>query len=109
MVNAGMDTTRRNWLAGMAVAPAALAQSNSAANRPNIIVIISDQFRGDCIGALGLNPMNLTPNLDRMARQGRALPLGLLQSAGMRPGARQYFHRSVSQPPRRLAQRNQVA
>jgi arylsulfatase A-like enzyme len=65
-----MDTTRRNWLAGMAAAPAALAQTNSAASRPNIIVIISDQFRGDCIGALGLNPMNLTPNLDRMAEKG---------------------------------------
>jgi hypothetical protein len=29
--------------------------------------VISDQFRWDCIGAAGLNPMNLTPNLDQMA------------------------------------------
>jgi arylsulfatase A-like enzyme len=65
-----MDTTRRNWLAGMAAAPAALAQTGAPANRPNIVIIISDQFRGDCIGALGMNPMNLTPNLDRMASGG---------------------------------------
>ncbi len=65
-----METTRRNWLAGMAAAPAAMAQSAATANRPNIVIIISDQFRGDCIGALGMNPMNLTPNLDRMAAGG---------------------------------------
>jgi len=38
--------------------------------RPNIVMIISDQFRGDCVGALGRNPMGLTPNLDTMARRG---------------------------------------
>src|SRR5437016_301087 len=38
--------------------------------RPNIILVNSDQFRWDCVGAMGLNPMNLTPNLDRMARRG---------------------------------------
>ena len=32
--------------------------------------MISDQFRWDCIGAMGLNPMNLTPNLDQMAARG---------------------------------------
>lgn len=57
-------------------APAALAgmaaQSAAAAGpeRPNIVIIFSDQFRGDCIGAAGLNPMGLTPNLDAMAAQG---------------------------------------
>jgi arylsulfatase A-like enzyme len=65
-----MNTTRRNWLAGIAAAPAALSQTTAPANRPNIVLIISDQFRGDCVGALGLNPMNLTPNLDRMAAGG---------------------------------------
>ena len=49
-------------------------QKNSADatpnGKPNILLIISDQFRWDCVGAAGLNPMNLTPNLDAMARQG---------------------------------------
>src|ERR1700722_16194864 len=38
--------------------------------KPNIVVIFSDQFRWDCIGASGLNPMGLTPNLDAMAAHG---------------------------------------
>jgi arylsulfatase A-like enzyme len=33
-------------------------------------MIISDQFRADNLGALGRNPMNLTPNLDQMASRG---------------------------------------
>ena len=60
--------TRRQVLAG---APAAWSAASArgqagsaAANRPNIVLVISDQFRWDCIGAMGLNPMNLTPNLD---------------------------------------------
>jgi len=38
--------------------------------KPNIVVIISDQFRADALGCMGMNPMNLTPNLDDMARRG---------------------------------------
>ena len=54
--------------------PAAMAAQAAAqtggANRPNIVIVISDQFRYDCLGRAGLNPMNLTPNLDRMAAGG---------------------------------------
>jgi arylsulfatase A-like enzyme len=53
---------------------AAQTPSNQERRRPNIILIISDQFRADCLGALGLNPMNLTPNLDRMAARGTLFP-----------------------------------
>src|SRR5208283_4696834 len=38
--------------------------------RPNVILIISDQFRWDCLGANGLTPLQLTPNLDAMAAEG---------------------------------------
>ena len=66
--------TRREWLgavpAAAAVASATAAQTSGAAHRPNIVLVISDQFRWDCIGAMGLNPMNLTPNLDQMASRG---------------------------------------
>jgi hypothetical protein len=51
---------------------------------------------------MGLNPMNLTPNLDHMPR--RAVLLGILQPAGLRAGTRQYLYRAVSQPPQRMAQ-----
>lgn len=38
-------------------------------NRPNVIVFFTDQQRWDTTGVHG-NPLNLTPNFDRMARQG---------------------------------------
>jgi len=67
------ELTRRSWLQSVpsALAPlAAQAQSGSRTGRPNIVILISDQFRWDCIGEIGINPMNLTPNLDAMARRG---------------------------------------
>lgn len=67
-----MPQTRRQWLASApaALSASALAQTPANATRPNIVLIISDQFRWDCIGAMGINPMNLTPNLDQMASRG---------------------------------------
>ncbi len=66
--------SRRSWLqiAPAALAPLAATAQNTGTRpeRPNIVVIISDQFRWDCVGAMGLNPMNLTPNIDAMARRG---------------------------------------
>lgn len=40
-----------------------------AADRPNIMLLMTDQHRGDCIGAAG-NEMIRTPNLDRLANEG---------------------------------------
>jgi arylsulfatase A-like enzyme len=37
--------------------------------RPNILFIMSDQHRGDCLGVAG-NESARTPNLDRLAREG---------------------------------------
>ena len=37
--------------------------------RPNILFLMADQFRGDCIGAEG-NAAIRTPNFDRIAREG---------------------------------------
>jgi arylsulfatase A-like enzyme len=41
-------------------------------SRPNIIIYIADQFRWDCVSAYGLNPMQVTPNLDGVAARGVA-------------------------------------
>lgn len=38
--------------------------------RPNILLLITDQQRFDCIGAAGLNPAIQTPAIDRLAREG---------------------------------------
>jgi arylsulfatase A-like enzyme len=37
--------------------------------RPNVIVFFTDQQRWDSTGVHG-NPLNLTPNLDRLAQRG---------------------------------------
>jgi len=37
--------------------------------KPNILFIMADQYRGDCVGADG-NDAIITPNLDRIAREG---------------------------------------
>ncbi|HET7768939.1 MAG TPA: sulfatase-like hydrolase/transferase [Chloroflexota bacterium] len=41
--------------------------------RPNVLVIMSDQFRWDCLGVAG-NPDVRTPTLDRLARDGVWFP-----------------------------------
>lgn len=45
--------------------PAATGRSD----RPNILFLMADQFRADCLGADG-NPVIFTPNLDRLAAEG---------------------------------------
>jgi arylsulfatase len=37
--------------------------------KPNIVFILTDQMRGDCMGVLG-HPVVSTPTLDRMAHEG---------------------------------------
>ena len=64
------DRPSRRHLLGALPAAALAAQTTGMPARPNILLVISDQFRWDCIGAAGLNPMNLTPNLDQMASRG---------------------------------------
>ena len=54
----------------MAAAAPVIGSSAGTPVRPNVILIISDQFRWDCVGAYGLNPLTLTPNLDAMAAEG---------------------------------------
>lgn len=65
--------TRRNLLkmgtVATAGAPAILAQGMSSQRRPNILFLMTDQHRGDCIGAGG-NAVIRTPNLDRIAHEG---------------------------------------
>ncbi len=71
--------TRREFLkrsAAVAAASSSLAapgearQTGSPRKRPNILLYIADQFRGDFLGANGLNPMGVTPNLDSIGRRG---------------------------------------
>jgi arylsulfatase len=58
---------RRAFLKSAALGAAAHAVR--AADRPNILLLMSDQHRGDCLGADG-NRAIVTPNLDRLASGG---------------------------------------
>lgn len=42
---------------------------NGAADRPNVLLITADQWRGDCLSAVG-HPCLGTPNVDALAREG---------------------------------------
>jgi len=77
-----LTVNRRNFLVGTAAAAASVAaalpkasaaagQPQSApAQKPNVIIYHSDQFRWDFVGANGLNSSTQTPNLDALAAQG---------------------------------------
>ncbi len=79
-MNSANDMNRRNFLwrnlAGLAVATApdvlsrrADAARLPASSRPNVLLLMADQLRADCLGAAG-NHVIRTPNLDRLAREG---------------------------------------
>ena len=59
----------------MGLAPALAAQAPQAGrpkvSRPNILFLMADQLRADCLGCYG-NRIIQTPNLDRLARDGVA-------------------------------------
>lgn len=82
----GSSATRREFLKQSAATAAlpAMAWNVQAENAnsegqesrprrpPNILIVIADQFRWDCVGAYGLNPMGVTPNIDSIAWRGAA-------------------------------------
>ena len=64
-----MFLTRREALKTALAGAAPVRSSALSSSRPNILFLMADQFRADCIGADG-NPAIQTPNLDRIAREG---------------------------------------
>lgn len=75
MAESQFAPSRRDFLAASTVA-AAVTSSTSAraqpasAGKPNVVLIIADQVRWDAIGAYGVNPAGLTPNLDALSKRG---------------------------------------
>ncbi|HWR50239.1 MAG TPA: arylsulfatase [Bryobacteraceae bacterium] len=62
--------TRRSWIqVGAAAAVPAPRTQTARRERPNILFLMTDQHRADCVGAAG-NSVIRTPNLDRIAREG---------------------------------------
>ena len=65
-----MPVSRRELIYGAALSLSAAAPEPSADEKPNVVIVISDQVRWDAVGANGRNPMNVTPNLDELAANG---------------------------------------
>ena len=63
-------TSRRAFLASAA---GSLVAAADTAKRPNIVLILPDQMRGQDMGCAG-NDQVLTPNLDRLARESAYFP-----------------------------------
>lgn len=78
---------RRDLLAAAAGAAALSAQS---AQRPNVLWIMVDQFRYDCLGANG-NKFIRTPNLDRLAARSANFSHAFVQSPVCVPSRVSYF------------------
>lgn len=66
------DMNRRSFLRVVAPAIAATSALRAAADKPNILYIMSDDHAAHAIGAYGgrLAALNPTPNIDRLAREG---------------------------------------
>ena len=66
---------RRSFLKNSVVAAASLAlgqgcnQSSQQTSRPNVVVIMTDDQRWDCMSCEG-HPFLKTPNMDRIAEEG---------------------------------------
>lgn len=78
------DVSRRNFLQASAI-PAAAAPA-----RPNILVIMFDQWRFDCLGANG-NRLIHTPNLDRFAARSANFTNAFVQAPVCVPSRISYF------------------
>src|SRR6185312_9632293 len=77
--------TRRTFLQSSGLAAAA-----ATAPRPNILFLMADQFRFDCLGANG-NRLIRTPNLDRLAAQSVNFQQAFVQSPVCVPSRVSYF------------------
>lgn len=80
-----MELTRRSLFASAAAAPLA-----GAGNRPNILFVMTDQQRFDCLGANG-NAQIRTPNLDRLAAQSVNFQNAFVQAPVCVPSRVSYF------------------
>ncbi|MBI2688139.1 MAG: arylsulfatase [Acidobacteria bacterium] len=64
-----MSTTTRRSIIGATLAPAFLQGQRRGSSKPNVLFIMDDQHRGDCIHAAG-NRAIQTPNMDRIGNEG---------------------------------------
>ena len=65
-----MTTTRRTFVsASLAAGVAPFACTRREQRKPNVVVVMTDDQRADCLGVAG-HPFLKTPHLDRLANEG---------------------------------------
>ena len=74
----GSGMTRRNLLkaayaSSVLIGPARVSSAAAARSKPNILYLMTDQHRADCLGCAG-NKIIKTPNLDSIAADGVVFP-----------------------------------
>ena len=77
------------WLF-VTTSPATIALDKTPPRRPNILFIMTDQQRWDCLGANG-NKIIKTPNLDRLAKQSANFTHAFVQSPVCVPSRVSFF------------------
>jgi arylsulfatase A-like enzyme len=85
-----MSMTRRHLLQSAPLLAAGQSQTPRG-SQPNVLFIISDQFRADNLGCLGVNPMNLTPTLDALARRGTLFRSAMVNHPVCAPARATFF------------------
>ena len=82
------DVTRRTFLQAAGAAPAVAGAS--PASRPNILIVMFDQWRFDCLGAHG-NALVKTPNLDRFSARSANFTNAFIQAPVCVPSRTSYL------------------
>jgi arylsulfatase A-like enzyme len=82
--------SRRGFLQAGAALPTALAFQSPSHEKPNILFIMADEFRLDCLGANG-NGIIKTPNLDKLAAGGANFSNVFVQAPVCVPSRISYF------------------
>ena len=96
--NARVPGRQRIWIAGLAAAVSALAVlglachrlTDSRANTPNVILVTIDTLRADHLGIDGY-PLDTSPSLDALAREGSYFTACYAQSAATGPSHASLF------------------
>lgn len=57
------------WFVGLTLAFAPAARADTPTDRPNVVFVLADDLRWDCLGVAG-HPHLKTPNVDRLAKEG---------------------------------------
>jgi len=82
------DVTRRTFLQASGAAPVAAAASRAL--RPNVLIVMFDQWRFDCLGAYG-NALVKTPNLDRFSARSANFTNAFIQAPVCVPSRTSYL------------------